>query len=474
MAANTPELPHNEGDTFTNEETGIKYQFSGGAWRAVSSAASEEVAEAIDNIDLEKVLGNGNVADKGILLTDTEDALIAIVPKEALIDIASDTSKKNPRIRLTHIDTANYPDSQAQIELDQDGTRVDFEFDQAINDVHFRFDDEEKLVLNKKGDAAFTGRVQVEPGIEGNEVVTYNQLLLLEEQLEDLAPSFERGRWEFTLNYPPGFGEYTMIKEGLDEDAQEALCTQAFADCQLANQDDPVALADCTRDFNTCMNSIAGTEYITTEHWFESTRIAFHSKDKNGVTHRWNDIAPGLYVEVFNVDGTGGMVSEITKRNYQGDFFIEANRGIGQANGLAAVKIFSFENTEIIEPEYAPSPFTWIFKKTTSLPGNGEMTCSVEQPGQGSFIKLSHLTSNNVQFNRRRSMWYFSSPQNLPFLTIWDKTSSGYRHKLSASVSKIEQDAEGNFVIKLGSTNSSENHNITEGGTQWVTIAGFF
>ena len=47
MAANTPPLPHNEGDTFTNEETGIKYQFSGGAWRAVSSAASEEVAEAI-------------------------------------------------------------------------------------------------------------------------------------------------------------------------------------------------------------------------------------------------------------------------------------------------------------------------------------------------------------------------------------------------------------------------------------------
>ena len=108
--------------------------------------------------DLQKVTENGNITDKGILLTDETDALIAIVPKEALIDIASDTSKKNPRIRLTHIDTANYPDSQAQIELDQDGTRVDFEFDQAINDVHFRFDDEEKLVLNKEGDAAFTGK----------------------------------------------------------------------------------------------------------------------------------------------------------------------------------------------------------------------------------------------------------------------------------------------------------------------------
>ena len=34
-----------------------------------------------------------------------------------------------------------------------------------------------------------------------------------------------------------------------------------------------------------------------------------------------NDIAPGLYIEVFNIDGTGGMVSEITKKNYQGDIF---------------------------------------------------------------------------------------------------------------------------------------------------------
>ena len=74
--------------------------------------------------NLEQVLTQGNVADKGILLTDAEDALIAIAPNEALIDIASDTSKKNPRLRLTHIDKLNYPDAQAQIELDQDGTRV--------------------------------------------------------------------------------------------------------------------------------------------------------------------------------------------------------------------------------------------------------------------------------------------------------------------------------------------------------------
>ena len=44
MAANTPPLPHEEGDIFTNDETGIKYQFVNGAWRAVSSEASEAVS----------------------------------------------------------------------------------------------------------------------------------------------------------------------------------------------------------------------------------------------------------------------------------------------------------------------------------------------------------------------------------------------------------------------------------------------
>ena len=89
MSANTPPKPHREGMVFTNDETGIKYQFSGGAWRAVSSSASEEVAEAIDNIDLEKVLGNGNIADKDIVLTDGVDDLIDISPTEGRIIIAS-------------------------------------------------------------------------------------------------------------------------------------------------------------------------------------------------------------------------------------------------------------------------------------------------------------------------------------------------------------------------------------------------
>ena len=238
--------------------------------------------------NLEQVLTQGNVADKGILLTDAEDALIAIAPNEALIDIASDTSKKNPRLRLTHIDKLNYPDAQAQIELDQDGTRVDFEFDQAINDVHFRFDDTEKFVLNKNGDAQFIGKVQGEPGTQNNEFVTFGQLTTLEEEIEQLAPSLERGSWNFTLNHPPGPGEYTMISGFLSEEDQQALCTQAYTQCYADNMDDPVGQQQCSRDLETCQNAVTGDQVLTTDDWTQCEQLVFNPQDSKGVTHEWN------------------------------------------------------------------------------------------------------------------------------------------------------------------------------------------
>ena len=177
-------------EEWTNPETGVTYTWNGERWVIY--------AEPEPTHDLEFVLNNGAVADKGMLLTDAEDALIALAPDEATLDIASDTEKKNPRLRLTHIDNLNFPNAQAQIELDNNGTRVDFEFYQDIDECHFRFDNEEKFVLNRDGDAQFIGKVEGEPGTQNNEFVTYGQLTTLEEEIEQLAPSLERGSWTYT------------------------------------------------------------------------------------------------------------------------------------------------------------------------------------------------------------------------------------------------------------------------------------
>jgi hypothetical protein len=214
MSANTPPKPHTEGMVFTNDETGIKYQFSGGAWRAVSSSASEEVAEAIDNIDLQKVLDNGNVADKG---------------------------------------------------------------------------------------ATFGGKVIIEPGTEGNEAVTYGQLSTVEEELEQLAPSIERGSWTFTLNHPPGVGQYTMIKNFLDEDAQIALCDTTYSQCIIDADGDAQKLTDCNREYNACVNGVGGSIATTTEDWTLCSEIVFNDIDANGVTHTWAGIDSELQLHLLGL-----------------------------------------------------------------------------------------------------------------------------------------------------------------------------
>ena len=65
MTVNTPKDPIDGVTEWTNEETGIKYRYIGGAWRAVSSKAAQDVADALGQLDLQKVLDNGNQADKG-------------------------------------------------------------------------------------------------------------------------------------------------------------------------------------------------------------------------------------------------------------------------------------------------------------------------------------------------------------------------------------------------------------------------
>ena len=42
-----------------------------------------------------------------------------------------------------------------RLELDEDGKRFDIECDERVDNIHFRFEDDVKLELNKTGDAYF-------------------------------------------------------------------------------------------------------------------------------------------------------------------------------------------------------------------------------------------------------------------------------------------------------------------------------
>ena len=135
MAANTPPKPHTEGMEWTNTKTGIKYQFSGGGWRAVSSEASEEVAEAINNIDLQKVLDNGNVADKALAIQT--DNGVSVLEDQAL----RITHKNNPYIRL--VDEADF--DSMELSLQSDHAHIDLS--SSDDELHFKFAGTEKITF---------------------------------------------------------------------------------------------------------------------------------------------------------------------------------------------------------------------------------------------------------------------------------------------------------------------------------------
>ena len=337
--------------------------------------------------DLEQVLKVGAVADKGILLTDGEDALIALAPDEATLDIASDTEKKNPRLRLTHIDKQNYPDAQAQIELDNNGTRVDFEFFQSIDECHFRFDDEEKFVLNRDGDAVFTGKVQGEPGTQNNEFVTYGQLTTLEEEIEQLAPSLERGSWTFTLNHPPGPGEYTMISGFLSEEDQQSLCTQEYTQCYADNMDDPLAQQQCSRDLEACQNAVTGDQVLTTDDWTECEQLVFNAEDSKGVVHNWAGIDSDHYIDVFNEADEGFMVGDIATHG-GGTFAFDLVSSRGTANGLASVKIFKTQGTVDFDQ--------YVRKAGDTM--TGTLNIDIKRQSTGLFVRSELTTANSILY----------------------------------------------------------------------------
>ena len=170
------------------------------------------------------------------------------------------------------------------------------------------------------------------------------KLATLEEELEQLAPSLERGSWTFTLNHPPGPGEYTMLSAFLDEDDQEALCNQTYADCLAAAGNDPLAQQACTREWDTCKNAIDGSRVVTTDDWTQCEELIFNDVDMNGTTHAWGGIDSDHYIDVFNMNDENYMVGDIATHG-GGTFSFDLVSSKGVASGPATIKIFKTEGT---------------------------------------------------------------------------------------------------------------------------------
>jgi len=395
MTANTPPKPHAEGDKFTNTETGITYEFKSGAWRAVSSEAADAVVDAISELNLEKVLTAGNVADKDIVLTDGIDDLIDISPTEGRIIIASDADLKTPKITLAHFGDHDDGNRKAEIELDENGTRLDFELSGDVKDVHFRFGDDEKFIINHEGDAEFVGKVKVEPGTEDNEVVTYGQLVTVAE-------------------------EQFVSKTG---------------------------------------DTITGTMVIRPD------------TGKHGLTVYPGPEAIGTTTDIFTARKYDGR--QVLYADQNGDVGVDPAWSPTKDQHLATKK---YVDEYIAMQGGGPTKCSWIFEQSPGFPTEGKMTTLNVQPETGNLIYLSYLPHSGISmFSDRKNVEYFNASSNIgqPLITIWDLVESGYRHKYTASISRIKQNGSGHFEITVGDF-IGENANLKDDTECWVAIGGFF
>ena len=320
------------------------------------ASAKVSVVKKLDEevIDLQAVLTAGNVADKSIVLTNATDDALLLSPEEGRIMIGGKDDAV-PKLELRH-STGILDTSLVALELDEDGKRFDIECDERVDNIHFRFNNDDKLVLHKEGDAEFTGRVKAEPGRKENEVVTYQQLLELEEEIEQLLPTTERGTWQFKNTCSSLDAEFCMtsVKTNVQYDKEIEQLDAELSQCLVDSGGDPIASGNCSRVYQEKVEALipAGTKY-NTDDFSLVTEISFASVDVTGTIHSFSDVQVGEIIDLLSEDG-GYMVAEITKAP-TGLWYEDHKIGVkvtsfkGKASGRCRIKVFSI--SEDLDPQ---------------------------------------------------------------------------------------------------------------------------
>ena len=150
--------------------------------------------------------------------------------------------------------------------------------------------------------------------LETSQAVQDGQIIELEEEIESLAPSLDRGKWNLAQlgeNVTLASGEYAM---GIG--ANRVYCEEQYEQCLLAiggnPNDDPAALAECNRIAGVCFNAADGNGEYYMNDWSHATFLHFHKTDSDGKNHTFSDYEVGMFIDLFDQGDTGFAVFEIT------------------------------------------------------------------------------------------------------------------------------------------------------------------
>lgn len=267
-------------------------------------------------------------------------------------------------------------------ELDQDRQDDEFEKDQARQDDEFKEDQDRQdaaLALNEQavaqlrrdiaagdytptlqqvltagdtasGGATFGAPVKIAPGFQDNEAVTYGQLSILEEEIEQLASSQERGIWNYTSSADIQPGEYTIVKEFLDPEKQKEILDEELTQCLIEAASDPVAASECQRVWSDAVDKIDGNLEVTTDQWKDAAYYKVHKTDSKNIEHELS--AEGLVVDIFNIEDDGFMAGNCTEAIDEDsdeiqsrELYVEVTQSRGSAHGSAGIKLLHLEGS---------------------------------------------------------------------------------------------------------------------------------
>ena len=264
-----------------------------------TDAALNDITDRLGKVTLEEAVNNGNVAKKPIAV-ETENGVSVVEDQCVRI-----THRENPYIRLTDV----VDQDSLEITLDDDHGHINLT-DQK-DELHFKFGGKEKVVFKGEGDAEFKGRVTVDPGHEGHEVVTVQQLQEVEQQIEDIAPALDQGEWTYqTEKGDPGNGYYSLaVYVNMD------YCQAVYKDC-LAVSDGPEGNSACNREYNECIAPDNQNNEILDCGWVYVEYVTVNTHDSENHNHPFpaDLVKPGHFIEVLNVEGDGFGLYEVVAK----------------------------------------------------------------------------------------------------------------------------------------------------------------
>ena len=466
--------------------------------------ALNEITESLGNVTLEEAVDNGNIARKPIAI-ETENG-VSVVEDQCL----RITHVENPYIRLTDV----VDQDSLEITLDEDHGHINLTDNK--DELHFKFGGVEKVVFKGEGDAEFKGRVTVDPGREGHEAVTFQQLAEVEQAIDDLAPSIERGEWKYAKRSDPHNGEYSLYGfTGTD-----SYCQAKYLEC-MATNDTVEGKSQCGRDLTECQEGEVESVF---DNWALCDYFSISTSDAEGHNHPFPSdlVKPGQEVEILNIDGDGYGHYEIIGPigNSQGktrSWTVKHLNSKGVPNGLGAIRFFvapigrdevytkeeidallggsDDEDSGGNEPELdteldygykaRPAQYAWKHKSTSSKkPPAGYMYMNgINYSNKGELLYFNPKPYDGamLRFPANKTLIDHSGTSTSPdssTLGKWIKYIQGgewngsWQMEAGAGVRSIKTDEDGILIVELGKNGWGGAG--MEQGVQYFTIGGFF